>query len=474
MRINRIEFSLTQPSLLQSLFDEQERRPLTVAELNAQVKRELEKGFANVWVEGEITNFAGAKSGHWYFSLNGEGSQIKACCFKSSNWKIRFKPSNGLTVRVRGKLTVYEPRGEYQLMVESLEPVGEGALRVAFEQIKAKLEAEGLFAAELKRKLPLLPRRVGVVTSPSGAAYHDILTVLTRRARSVSIVLIPTRVQGENSGEEIREAVLFANRFNARVSANERIDVLIVGRGGGSSEDLWAFNEERLARAIRESKIPVISAVGHEVDFTIADLVADLRAATPSAAAEMVAACEQQLVDFLEAKTDDLWQAMEHKMLESVHTLQALALSPVFIEFPSSIDDLKCDVEDLLSRARDAFGATHKRISSRLDRIETQLSPLSVTSKLGSAKTALALLGEKQRSAVRRVLKTNAERLGLGMASLDALSPLSVMKRGYSITQKRSGEIVRDAASVDVGEKLNIRLAKGDLKAEVLSTDSEQ
>ena len=325
----------------------------------------LRKGFANVWVEGEITNFAGAKSGHWYFSLNGEGSQIKACCFKSTNWKIRFKPSNGLTVRVRGKLTVYEPRGEYQLMVESLEPVGEGALRVAFEQIKTKLEAEGLFAVDLKRKLPLLPRRVGVVTSPSGAAYHDILTVLTRRARSVSIVLIPTRVQGENSGEEIRSAVLFANRYNKRVSASERIDVLIVGRGGGSSEDLWAFNEERLARAIRESAIPVISAVGHEVDFTISDFVADLRAATPSAAAELVAACEEQLVDLIESQTDDLWQAMEHKMLESdARVSDAVALAG-FYRVPEQHRGPEMRLDSLAhagitTRSRES----HERISS--------------------------------------------------------------------------------------------------------------
>jgi exodeoxyribonuclease VII large subunit len=462
---------LTQPSLLQSLFDEQERRPLTVAELNAQVKRELEKGFSNVWVEGEITNFTGAKSGHWYFSLNGQGAQIKACCFKSTNWKIRFKPSNGLTVRVRGKLTVYEPRGEYQLSVESLEPVGEGALLVAYEQIKAKLDAEGLFATELKRKLPLLPKRVGVVTSPTGAAYHDILTVLTRRTRSVSIVLIPTRVQGENSGEEIRSAVLFANRYNQRAKPQHRIDVLIVGRGGGSSEDLWAFNEERLARAIRESQIPVISAVGHEVDFTICDFVADLRAATPSAAAELVAACEEQLVDFIDAKADDMWQAMRHTMLESVHRLQALALAPVFTEFPNSVGDLRCDVESLLTRARELVGSTHGRSAARLQCIDTQLTPLSVTSKLGAAKTRLALIMEKQRTAVTRSMRTRTEQVALNMTSLDAMSPLSVMKRGYSITQKRSGEIVRDSASVDVGEELNIRLAEGSIKAEVLKTE---
>lgn len=444
-----------------------------MAELNAHVKRELEKGFSTVWVEGEITNFTGAKSGHWYFSLNGEGAQVRACCFKQTNWRIRFKPSNGLTVRVRGKLTVYEPRGEMQISVESLEPVGEGALRVAFEQIKSKLEAEGLFAPTLKRKLPLLPRRVGVVTSATGAAYHDILTVLTRRTRSVSVVLIPTRVQGENAGEEIREAVLFANRFNHRVKPDQRIDVLIVGRGGGSSEDLWAFNEERLARAIRESKIPVISAVGHEVDFTICDFIADLRAATPSAAAELVAACEEQLIDFIGAKADDLWQAMSHKLLEAVHRLQGLSLSPVFIEFPNSLEDLKCDVDSLATRARDAFTEIHKKAETRLDRIETQLSPLKLSSKLGSARTRLALLDEKQRVAVRRAVETSSERLALGMRSLDTMSPLAVMKRGYSITQKRSGEIVRDAASVKSGESIDIKLAKGTLKAEVLKTESE-
>jgi len=462
---------VTQPSLLQSLFDEQERRPLTVAELNAQVKRELEKGFSNVWVEGEITNFTGAKSGHWYFSLNGEGSQIKACCFKSANWRIRFKPSNGLSVRVRGKLTVYEPRGEYQLMVESLEPVGEGALLVAYEQVKAKLDGEGLFAAELKRGLPLLPKRIGVVTSPTGAAYHDILTVLTRRTRSVSIVLIPTRVQGDGAGEEIREAVLFANRFNEKASASERIDVLIVGRGGGSSEDLWAFNEERLARAIRQSKIPIISAVGHEVDYTICDFVADLRAATPSAAAEIVAACEEHLVEFIRSKTQDMEQAVSHKLLALSLHYQAMELSPVFRDFPNEIERLKCEADDLRTRLKDSFKAFLDRAGDRLDRIDTQLTPISLTSKVGTARTSLALLMERNRTAAQNVVNRSSERLGIGMASLDALSPLSVLKRGYSITQKSSGEVVSDAGQVSVGDKLDIRVAKGKVEVEVRSID---
>ena len=446
---------------------------MTVAELNAQIKTALEKGFASVWVEGEITNFTKHSSGHWYFSLASGGALIKAACFKGTNWRVRFKPSNGLSVRVRGRVTLYEQNGAMQLLVDSLEPVGEGALQVAYEQIKAKLAAEGLFADELKRKLPMLPRRVGVVTSADGDAYHDVLTVLTRRTRSVSITLIPTRVQGENAGEEIRAAVIFANRHNQRVSAEKRIDVLIVGRGGGSSEDLWAFNEERLARAIRESKIPVISAVGHERDVTICDFIADMRAPTPSAAAEIVAACEEQLREKIESRSDDLWQIIKHKMLDSLHQWQALSLSPVFIEFPSSIEDLKCDVDNLMGRARDAVTEIHNRVSVRLDRVETQLSPLPLSSKIGSAKTKLALLEEKNRAAIAGIFKKGHERLGLNMASLDAMSPLSVMKRGYSITQKSSGEIVRDAGSVEAGEKLNIRLAKGVLNAEVLSKENE-
>jgi exodeoxyribonuclease VII large subunit len=464
---------MNQPSLLQSLFDQQERRPLTVAELNEQVRRELERGFANVWVEGEITNFASHGSGHWYFSLNGDGAQIRACCFKSTNWKIRFKPLNGISVRVRGRLSVYEPRGEMQLQVESLEPVGEGALRVAFEQIKAKLAAEGLFARELKRKLPLLPRRVGVVTSATGAAYHDIRGVLTRRTRSVSIVLIPTRVQGENAGEEIRKAILFANSFNATAAPRQKIDVLIVGRGGGDSEDLWAFNEERLARAIRSSAIPVISAVGHEIDVTICDFIADLRAATPSAAAEMVAACEEELRQRIESRYQDILQAVAHRVLELSLKYQALELSPVFREFPGEMERLRSDVEDLSARMHEGFSGMLDTASSKLDRFTAQLSPLSLTSKLGSARTTLAVFEEKHRSAMRKALNRHSERLGVKMASLDAMSPLSVMKRGYAITQKESGEVVRDVSAVKRGEKLDIRLAKGRLRTEVLSTETE-
>ena len=248
-----------------------------MSDLTAAVKSQVERHFTDVWVEGEIVNFVAARSGHWYFTLHDANSQIKAACYRGANNRIRFQPFDGLQVRLRGRLSLYVPKGEFQLLVESLEPVGEGARKIAFEQIRSRLDGEGLFDDALKRPLPPFPRRIGVVTSPNGAAFFDILHVLSRRARSVSVLLIPTRVQGDEAGEEICAAVRAANEYN-RSAADGRLEVLIVGRGGGSSEDLWAFNEEIVARAIRASEIPVISAVGHEVDHTIAELAADRRA----------------------------------------------------------------------------------------------------------------------------------------------------------------------------------------------------
>src|SRR5918911_3837557 len=248
---------MTHPLLL-SLFDETERRPLSVTELTMQVRGTLEARFASVWVEGEISNFSAARSGHWYFTIKDESAQLHAKCFRGVNGRIRFRPSDGLQVRVRGRLSVYEPRGEYELIVEALDPVGAGALRVAFEQLKERLAAEGLFDESLKRELPILPRRVGVVTSPTGAAVRDIIRTVERRTRTVSILLAPTRVPGEGAGAEIARAIRALNEHHLRALeeglTGEQVDVIIVGRGGGSVEDLWAFNEEEVARAIRASR----------------------------------------------------------------------------------------------------------------------------------------------------------------------------------------------------------------------------
>lgn len=456
-------------SLLNSLFDGEERRPLTVSELNEQVKSALERGFSSVWVEAEIVNFVAAHSGHWYFTLHDGDSQLKAACYIRNNQRIRFQPFDGLQVRVRGKLSVYQPKGEYQILVESLQPVGEGALKVAFEQIKLKLAKERLFDEELKRPLPLLPKRVGVVTSPNGAAFHDILNVLSRRTRTVNITLIPTRVQGETAGEEIEAAIKLANRYNQ--NSDEKIDVLIVGRGGGSSEDLWAFNEERVARAIRASTIPIISAVGHEIDFTIADFVADRRAPTPSAAAEIVAESEEGLEAWIYQKTQDIFQLIGYKILQARSRWQELALSSVFSEFPNRVKDWRYEVEDFNAQLSDALTEKLKIKRQVLESLANRLSPLKLASKLGEKKTLLALLQQKQISAIKDMVNANDEKLKIAMASLDALSPLSVLKRGFSIVENESGKILRDAAQVNVNDKLKIRLASGKLEAEVLRTE---
>jgi exodeoxyribonuclease VII large subunit len=456
-------------SLLQSLFDEEERRPLTVSELNEQVKTALERGFRSVWVEAEIVNFVAAHSGHWYFTLHDGDSQLRAACYVRNNMRIRFQPFDGLQVRVRGKLSVYEPKGEYQMLVESLEPVGEGALKVAFEQIKAKLAREGLFDEELKRDLPFFPRRVGVVTSPNGAAFHDILNVLSRRTKTVDICLIPTRVQGETAGEEIEAAIKLANQFNKY--SDEKIDVLIVGRGGGSSEDLWAFNEERVARAIRNSAIPVISAVGHEIDFTIADFVSDRRAPTPSAAAEMVAESEDGIADFLARKTQNLFQTIDYKLLESRSILQELALSSVFSEFPQNIKDQKYEIEDLTEQLRDLFAEKLDKHERNLQSLTSRISPIKLASRLNDQKTRLAVLQQKQIAAARETINGKDEKLKIRVASLDALSPLAVLSRGFSITETSNGEILRDSKNVKQYDKVKIRLARGTIEAQVLSAE---
>ncbi len=456
-------------SLLQSLFDDEERRPLSVSELNEQVKAALERGFNSVWVEAEIVNFTAANSGHWYFTLHDGDSQLRAACYVRNNLRIRFQPFDGLQVRVRGKLSVYQPKGEYQILVESLEPVGEGALKVAFEQVKAKLAREGLFAEELKRELPFFPRRVGVVTSPNGAAFHDILNVLSRRTRTVNIVLIPTRVQGETAGEEIEAAIKLANQFNKKDS--EKIDVLIVGRGGGSSEDLWAFNEERVARAIRNSEIPIISAVGHEIDFTIADFVSDRRAPTPSAAAEIVAESEDGIADFLIRRRQDLFQLIEYQLLASRIDLQELALASVFTEIPQRIKDWRYEIEDAIERLRDAFGERLKKNEQRLESLNNRISPLRLAARLNEKKTRLAVLRQKQTSAIGDAVSGKNSQLKIGMASLDALSPLAVLSRGFSIVETERGEIVRGVNELKENDVVKIRLARGKIKAKVLSVE---
>ncbi len=460
--------------LLASLFEVEERRALTVSELNADIKGFLESRFANVWVEGEITGFYAAASGHWYFSLTDGETLIKAACYKSQNYRIRFKPTDGLHVRCRGRVTAYEKRGEYQLLVDSLEPIGEGALTVAFEQIKARLFAEGLFDESAKRPIPPFPRRIGIVTSPDGAAIHDIMTVLDRRARSVSVVVIPTLVQGELAAGQIAAAVKLANEFCLQCGEDERIDVLIVARGGGSAEDLWAFNEERVARAIRASQIPVISAVGHEVDFTIADLVADLRAPTPSAAAEIVVASEQDVLQRIGQLSGKLAKQMEYTLLAAHADLQSLEMAPVFARFPARLRELRYRLDELDSRAASRVSVGLRSKISTLAETSARLSPVRMSAKVADNLRRLEMIEHRAKRAAGELTAERYGQVDRLMARLDALSPLAVLTRGYSITQKTSGEIVRNAHQTVKGERLDVRLAVGKIQAEVVAVENEE
>lgn len=466
---------MTHP-LLQSLFDESERRPLSVTELTMQVRGTLEARFASVWVEGEISNFKMAASGHWYFTIKDESAQLHAKCFRGVNGRIRFRPSDGLQVRVRGRLSVYEPRGEYELIVEALDPVGAGALRVAFEQMRDRLAAEGLFDEELKQSLPLFPHRVGIVTSPNGAAIRDILTILARRTRTVNILFAPTRVQGEGAGVEIAQAVNLLNEFHERALADgrvdEMIDVIIVGRGGGSAEDLWAFNDEVVARALRASRIPVISAVGHETDVTISDFAADLRAPTPSAAAELVAAREDEIAAYVEALTRELLRSTRSNIVDARLRVQEAAMSPAFDEVRQRLHETVVSVDDAAHRLETLMMRATQRARRRTDSVSRHLSPARLSARVSAIKVKFNVLCAARDAAATAQLDNMRGRLAVAAASLDALSPLAVLNRGYAIASDERGKLLRVAREVQTGEAVRLRLNEGVLRCRVEEVES--
>jgi len=457
---------MSQP-LFAALFDEAENRPVSVSELTNSVRIALEGRFASVWVEGEISNFKAHSSGHWYFTLKDESAQLRAKCFRSSNTRIRFHPQDGLHVRARGRLSVYAPRGEYELVVESLDPVGAGALRIAFEQLRDRLKAEGMFAQELKRPLPVFPRRVGIITSPTGAALRDIINVISRRTHTVHVLFAPTRVEGEGAGSDIARAIRFINHHHQRALAQSRpqdaVDVLIVGRGGGSTEDLWAFNQEEVARAIRASAIPVISAVGHETDFTIADFAADLRAPTPSAAAELVAAHEDELCARLEHLGRNLQRLMRYKIINARTQVQEHAMSQVFGEVRGKLREARRDTDRAHQELQSLMMLAFQSAQRRADAVLHRLTPAELREPVAKARARFesAYTGCNAASAAR--MEQAKQRLGLAAAALDALSPLAVLERGYAIAQDKQGRLVRDAQAVSIGDSLQVRLAKGRL-----------
>jgi len=436
---------------------------LTVSQLTSLVRGVLEENFEHVWVEGEVSNLAMPASGHVYFTLKDAGATLRCVMFRGSAKALRFRPVDGMKLIVRGRLTVYDQRGEYQMLAEYLEPQGYGALQLAFQQLKDRLAKEGLFAESRKKPLPLLPQRIGIVTSPTGAAIHDILNVIGRRFGDLNILIYPVRVQGEGAAGEIAAGVRELNRYR-------EIDVIMVARGGGSLEDLWAFNEEVVARAIAASRIPVISAIGHEVDITIADLVADLRAPTPSAAAELVVSCKSQLTADCAALEKRLALAMRRRFAAAEAELFSLQRS---LKGPEAvIGHLIQRIDDLQQRAEFAVTTSLARRVQRIDALGTELqlkSPLLRVERL--RETFVRLCSRCDAAMLSRIHADNST-LARESGRLQALSPLAILGRGYAISHKLpERRLVRSVTQLQPGDRLNLEYVDGscDCSVETIS-----
>jgi exodeoxyribonuclease VII large subunit len=429
-----------------------EKTILTVSRLTALLRGVLEENFEQVWVQGEVSNLSFPSSGHIYFTLKDAGAQLRCVMFKGAAKNLKFRPDDGIALIARGRISVYDQRGEYQLMCEYLEPAGVGALQLAFMQLKERLAQEGLFDESHKRPLPTFPRRVGVITSPTGAAIHDILNVLKRRFASVEILLYPVRVQGEGAAGEIARAIDEMNRLGLA-------DVLIVGRGGGSLEDLWAFNEEVVARAVHRSKLQVISAVGHETDWTICDFAADLRAPTPSAAAELVIASSVELRGRMEALDHRLRLAMETRLASMESRIDALRRS---LHDPGTmLGHLAQRVDDLAGRLELALHNSVARNRGQFDRLQTGLMHTNPSRAVESLRQRLTLLSVQSERLITGKLEGMKHVFASTAARLEVLSPLKTLSRGYAIAATGDGTVVTDTSQLAAGDRVRLHLHRG-------------
>jgi len=432
----------------------------TVSRLNQTVRLLLEQEMGQVWISGEISNFTQPSSGHWYFTLKDDTAQVRCAMFRNSNRRVTFRPQHGQQVLVRANITLYEPRGDYQIIVESMQPAGEGLLQQKYEQLKAKLSAEGLFDQQYKQPLPAPAHCVGVVTSKTGAALHDILHVLKRRDPSLPVIIYPTAVQGDDAPGQIVRAIELAN-------ARRECDVLIVGRGGGSLEDLWSFNDERVARAIFASAIPVVSAVGHETDVTIADFVADLRAPTPSAAAEVVSRNQLELLRQLQNGQQRLEMAMDYFLAERTRRFTQLQ-HRLHQQHPQlRLARQQTVLERLRQRMNVALEGQLKRATLRQQRVAQRLNQQNPQPKIYRAQTRIQQLEYRLAENLRARLSSTRERFGNAVTHLEAVSPLSTLARGYSVTTATDGKVLKQTQQVKAGDVLTTRLSDGWVESEV-------
>src|SRR6202161_1200767 len=441
-----------------------ERRVWSVTELTVRIRDLLARNFTDILVEGEISNCREATSGHIYCTLKDERTQIRCVCFKTQLRAMKFRPEDGLRVTVRGSITVYESRGDYQIFVESFEPVGLGALQLAFEQLKKRLESEGLFSQERKKALPVLPRCIGLITSPRGAAVRDVVRILLRRFPNVQLTLYPVRVQGEGAAGEIVRALQFFNR-------RQSVDVVILARGGGSMEDLWSFNEEIVARAIAASSIAIISGVGHETDFTIADFVADVRASTPSAAAELVVNTRREFDKHVADLRQTLLDQMRYRILVLSRRVHDLGARRGFRRPLDLLHQQRQRADELTSRLAHALRANLALSTKRFNVAHKRIVAFDFRMKIAAVRLRLEKLQLELAARSDRALRQKRERLDRLRLQLHERSPLRVLERGYAIATDSSGQILRSATQVAVGDAVNLRLLNGRLTTSVTSKE---
>jgi exodeoxyribonuclease VII large subunit len=451
----QLDFSFEEP--------QRTRRIWPVRELVGSVRELVEQKYGDVWVEGEISNFRPAPSGHLYFTLKDADAQLPVVLFKRQAMLLRFRPEDGLHVLVRGRVSVYEQRGQMQLVAETMEPVGAGSLQLVFEQLKERLKAEGLFDADRKRPLPAFPRAVGIVTSPTGAVIRDFLNIVVRRHSGLSVLLFPVSVQGDQAPAEVEEAI-------AALNTSGLVDVIVLARGGGSLEDLAAFNSERVARAIAGSKLPVVSAIGHETDFTIADFTADLRAPTPSAAAELITEVQHKIAEHLANQGHRLERAASFQFLQARQWLTRVPVSRAEARITTQIHRLAQRLDDLAFRQEDAV-STHLREQQRhVALLTAAVLHHNPRHALAHAREHLVACSTRIERSLGRTLQRAAVRIGALDARLHSLSPLGVLDRGYALVLNADGVLVRSVAQINIGDQLTTRLADGDFTNRVETT----
>jgi exodeoxyribonuclease VII large subunit len=444
-----------------------ERRVWTVRALVSAVRSHVEREYSDCWVEGEISNLRIPDSGHLYFTLKEETAQIRVVMFRSSAKLLRFRPESGLHVTVRGRITVYEDRGELQISAEFMEPKGAGALQLAFEQLKARLAAEGLFEAARKKAIPPLPMKIGIITSPQAAALRDILNILARRHHSANVLIYPAQVQGDAAAGE----VLAGLRYFQQAKAGAAVEVIIIARGGGSMEDLACFNHEGLARAVADSRIPVISAIGHETDFTIVDFVADLRAPTPSAAAELVIRSRLEIEGQAEELRRRLERAVRYRLLMARQELMERAQAGAFARMMDGIHRRSQRVDELRFRLEKAERALLERCHRRSENAAAAVRHYDARRRLEGIRQQLDAQVASLTAAARRRLLQARGALDRRTASLEALSPLAILNRGYALVFDAEGGLVKDAAALNPGDEMSARVARGRVRARVTSTE---